>query len=60
MIGIILSDGHLQKRYIKGNVRLKYVQSIKHEEYFNFVFDLFKDYTTKTFSPYYISQKHSI
>jgi hypothetical protein len=33
LIGILLGDGHIQQRSLKGNSRLMYTQSDKHKEY---------------------------
>ena len=51
LVGILLGDGHIQKRSIKGNSRLMFTQSIKHEEYFYLVFNLFKDCCSNHYKP---------
>ena len=50
MIGLLLGDGHIQKRSINGNSRFIYGQSslrLHHLNYFNHVFELFKPYLSK-------------
>ena len=54
MIGLLLGDGHIQKRSINGNSRFIYGQSslrLHHLNYFNHVFELFKPYLSKDFNP---------
>ena len=54
MIGLLLGDGHIQKRSINGNSRFIYGQSslrLHHLNYFNHVFELFKPYLSKDFYP---------
>ena len=58
MIGLLLGDGHIQKRSINGNSRFIYGQSslrLHHLNYFNHVFELFKPYLSKDFNPKKIS-----
>ena len=52
MIGLLLGDGHIQKRSINGNSRFIYGQSslrYYHLNYFNHVLELFKPYLSKDF-----------
>jgi hypothetical protein len=54
IIGLLLGDGHIQKRSINGNSRFLYGQSslrLYHLNYFNHVFDLFNPYLSKDFKP---------
>nr|QGI24135.1 LAGLIDADG endonuclease [Conidiobolus sp.] len=51
LIGILLGDGHIQQRSLKGNSRLMYTQSDKHKEYFDHVYNIFKDYCNKDYIP---------
>ena len=54
MIGLLLGDGHIQKRSINGNSRFIYGQSslrLHHLNYFYHVFELFKPYLSKDFNP---------
>ena len=54
MIGLLLGDGHIQKRSINGNSSFIYGQSslrLHHLNYFNHVFELFKPYLSKDFNP---------
>lgn len=49
---MLLGDGHIQKRTIKGNSRFLYGQSslrVHHLNYFNHVLELFNDYISKDF-----------
>jgi gamma-glutamylcyclotransferase (GGCT)/AIG2-like uncharacterized protein YtfP len=41
IIGLILGDGSLIKKYENGNTYFKYAQSIKHKEYIQHIFDIF-------------------
>ena len=53
MIGLLLGDGHIQKRSINGNSRFIYGQSslrYYHLNYFNHVLELFKPYLSKDFN----------
>lgn len=54
LTGILLSDGHLQRRYEKGNVRFMFGQSgkLNKRPYFELVYSLFKFYCSKD-SDYY-------
>lgn len=45
---------------LTGNSRLKYAQIIKHDAYFNHVFDLFKHYCTVNFTKIEGSYTHSV
>lgn len=52
IIGLLLGDGHIQKRSIVGNSRFIYAQSslrIHHLNYFYHILDLFKPYLSKEF-----------
>ena len=43
LVGFLLGDGTLVKKYTGGGTYFKYSQSIEHSEYLFFVFNLFKD-----------------
>ena len=52
IVGLLLGDGHIQKRYINGNSRFMYSQSslrVHHLNYFNHILDLFRPYLSKEF-----------
>ena len=52
IIGLLLGDGHIQRRSLTGNSRFMYGQSslrIQHLNYFNHVLELFKPYLSKEF-----------
>lgn len=52
IIGLLLGDGHIQKRSISGNSRFIYAESslrIHHLNYFNHILELFKPYLSKDF-----------
>ena len=52
LVGILLGDGHVQKRSLNGNSRFMYGQSslrIHHLNYFKHVLNLFKPYLSETF-----------
>ena len=52
IIGLLLGDGHIQKRSLIGNSRFMYGQSslrIQHINYFNHVLELFKPYLSTNF-----------
>ena len=52
IIGLLLGDGHIQKRSITGNARFIYAQSslrLHHLNYFNHIFNLFKSFLSKDF-----------
>jgi len=52
IIGLLLGDGHIQKRSLTGNSRFIYGQSslrIQHFNYFNHVLELIKPYLSKEF-----------
>ena len=54
IIGLLLGDGHIQRRSLKGNSRFIYGQSSlreHHLNYFNHIFDLFKPFISKDFVP---------
>ena len=51
-IGLLLGDGHIQRRSLNGNSRFIYGQSSlrkHHFNYFNHVFELFKPYLSENF-----------
>ena len=51
-MGLLLGDGHIQKRSINGNSRFIYGQSslrLHHLNYFNHIFNLFKSFLSKDF-----------
>ena len=51
-MGLLLGDGHIQKRSINGNSRFIYAQSslrLQHLNYFNHILELFKPYLSKNF-----------
>ena len=53
MIGLLLGDGHIQKRSINGNSRFIYAQSslrLQHLNYFNHILELFRPYLSKNFN----------
>lgn len=54
LVGLMLGDGHLQRRSINGNTRFMFVQSSKEAklEYFNHVFKLFQPFCTVNTVPY--------
>ena len=54
LIGILLGDGHINRRYINGNSRFIFGQSAllsHHISYFYFVFNIFKPFCSSTFVP---------
>jgi hypothetical protein len=54
LIGLLLGDGHIQKRSINGNSRFIYGQSslrLHHLNYFNHILELFNPYLSKDFKP---------
>ena len=53
MIGLLLGDGHIQKRSINGNSRFIYAQSslrLQHLNYFKHILELFRPYLSKNFN----------
>jgi len=52
LIGLLLGNGHIQRRSLTANSRLLYSQSIKHEKYFNSVYSLFKPFCTTFFTSF--------
>ena len=53
IIGLLLGDGHIQKRSINGNSRFIYAQSslrLQHLNYFNHILELFRPYLSKNFN----------
>ena len=53
IVGLLLGDGHIQKRTINGNSRFIYGQSSlrkHHLNYFNHILELFKPYLSKDFN----------
>jgi hypothetical protein len=54
MIGLLLGDGTLVKKYIGGATYFKYSQSIIHSEYLQFLFNMFKQFGVVLMDkPYY-------
>ena len=52
IIGLLLGDGHIQQRSIRGNSRFCYRQSSlrkHHFNYFKYIFELFKPYLSKDY-----------
>ena len=52
IVGLLLGDGHIQKRSLTGNSRFMYAQSSlrkHHLNYFNHILELFKPYLSKDF-----------
>ena len=52
-MGLLLGDGHIQKRSIIGNSRFIFAQSslrLQHLNYFNHILELFKPYLSKNFN----------
>ena len=52
IIGLLLGDGHIQRRFLKGNSRFMYGQSslrIQHLNYFNLILDLFRPFISEDF-----------
>lgn len=52
IIGLLLGDGHIQKRHLSGNSRFIYGQSSLRKHHFNYfehVFNLFRPYISKEF-----------
>ena len=52
IIGLLLGDGHIQRRSINGNSRFCYGQSSlrkHHFNYFKYIFELFKPYLSKDY-----------
>nr|YP_010555471.1 LAGLIDADG endonuclease [Ramaria rubella]UYR22219.1 LAGLIDADG endonuclease [Ramaria rubella] len=43
MVGFLLGDGSLIKKYEGGGTYFQYTQSINHSEYLHFIFNLFKE-----------------
>jgi hypothetical protein len=53
LIGILLGDGHIARRSDTGNSRLVYAQTAQlHNEYFNYVFNIFRPFCTNDYTPY--------
>ena len=53
MLGLLLGDGHIKKRFLTGNSRFIYDHSslrVHHLNYFNHVLELFKPYLSKDFN----------
>jgi hypothetical protein len=56
LVGLILGDGHLQQRSATGNSRFIFAQTaVKHNDYYQTVFYLFKPYCTKDLKSYFKS-----
>jgi hypothetical protein len=48
IIGLVLGDASLVKKYRNGNAYFKYAQSVKHAEYLNLVFSILSPYCNMT------------
>ena len=48
IIGLILGDASLVRKYLNGNAYFKCAQSTKHTEYLNFVFSILEPYCNMT------------
>lgn len=57
LIGIILGDAHISKRSLTANSRLIYAQTMKHKEYFDLVYNLFKPFCVTNYIPQYKEMK---
>jgi hypothetical protein len=52
LVGILLGDGHISKRTPTSNSRFMYSQTaVKHKEYFNHVYNIFKLYCVEGATP---------
>lgn len=51
LVGILLGDAHISRRSLTANSRLVYGQTIKHEEYFKYVYNIFKPFCSKDYVP---------
>jgi hypothetical protein len=54
LIGLLLGDGHILKRYVKGNAKFVYAQSAlrkQHICYFNHIYSIFKPFCNTDFIP---------
>jgi hypothetical protein len=57
LIGIIIGDAHISRRSFTANSRLIYAQTMKHKEYFDLVYNLFKPFCVKDYTPQYKTMK---
>jgi hypothetical protein len=53
LIGILLGDGHINKRSITANSRLVYGKTTKHKEYFELIYKIFKPLCANGHEPYF-------
>jgi hypothetical protein len=53
LVGILLGDAHISRRSLTANSRLIYGQTMKHEEYFKYVYNIFKPFCSKDYIPQY-------
>ncbi len=51
MVGILLGDAHISRRSPTANSRLSYGQTVKHKEYFDYVYSIFKPFCTSNYIP---------
>jgi hypothetical protein len=61
LTGMMLSDGHIQKRSISGNGRFIFAQSGKPQKrnYFDLVFEIMKPFCSSNYVPYFKEWKDS-
>ncbi len=52
LVGLLLGDGHIQRRSLTANSRFMYSQTVKHEVYFNSIYALFKPFCTSSFTSF--------
>jgi len=57
LIGILLGDASLIKKYKNGNAYLKYTQSLKNKDYLYYIFNKFKNICNLKKPSYYIYPK---
>jgi len=53
LVGILLGDGHIQRRSVTANSRFIFAQTVKHSEYYHYVYDIFKPYCTIDIESYH-------
>jgi len=53
LTGILLGDAHINRRSVTANSRLVYGQTIKHKEYFDLVYEIFKPLCVSGHKPYF-------
>jgi hypothetical protein len=52
LTGMLLGDAHMSQRSSTSNSRLMYTQTaMTHKDYFNHIFNIFKPYCTKDYTP---------